>query len=236
MKSVRILNNTSGASSQMLLNLHNTYSHVWSAVDGADDPGISGTRSSKLTSLASLCNVKDLGVRQIGAIGTRLVPSLNGGTDGSHEDGKVERFRVSPAVLGLDPQDLVVLGRELRDRSRCVRRTGNEGTLLEGLQFVNQVVLGTECFDIGYQFVFGFGCQRVRDPNLRLARFCSSNLVIRLYLLAGCLMRRIVIGRWCCVVYMIQCKLFGRTIILVSDMFFNRHMADATNLSTRWAS
>lgn len=236
MKSVPIPNNISSASSQMLLNLHNTYSHVRSAVDGADDPGISGTRSSKLTSFASLCNVKDLGVRQIGAVGTRLVPSLNGGTDGGHENGKVERFRVSPAVFGLDPQDLVVLGRELRDRSRCIRRAGDEGTLLERLQFVNQVVLGTECFDIGYQFVFGFGCQRVRDPNLRLARRCSSNLVIRLYLLSSCLVRRIVIGRWCCVIYMVQCKLFGRTMVLVSKMFVNRHVTDATNLSTRWAS
>jgi hypothetical protein len=81
------------------MNGHETSSQEDDGVDQSNNPLI----------LALTSNAKLLRERQVGAVGTRLIPSLSGGTDGAQGDGVPEHDRAMPLVIPLIDEGIALL-------------------------------------------------------------------------------------------------------------------------------
>ena len=80
--------------------LHESRANVGSRVYNTDDPGV-GTiiNPRQRASLGGAArNTKVIGPRQIGTVGTSLIPTLYSSTNGAKDDGEVKRAWLAPFV------------------------------------------------------------------------------------------------------------------------------------------
>lgn len=97
-------------------NLHETGSQENNSIDEADDPFIS----------PCTVDTKLLGERQVGSIGSRLVPTLGSGTNGTERDGIPQHGRTVPFVVSLVCERRALFFWDIRKRLESVWLPRNE--------------------------------------------------------------------------------------------------------------
>lgn len=121
----------------------------------------------------------DLGEEQIGAVGTGLVPTLDGGADGAGDDGQPESPGQFPLVLDLVLEDgLLLLGEGLvaadgvvvgAGEGGCDTHLGDEGALAQDGDIVGQTLLVGKGVDIAHELALWDPGQGVGDLGLDVA-------------------------------------------------------------------
>lgn len=109
-----------------------------------------------------------LGEEEVGAIGARLVPALDGGADGARRDGQEQAPRHAPAVLDLVAQGLplgLVQRLGTADAPGVGRVPRDEGALAQQRQVLHQSLLVGEGLDVAHQLLAGDSLQRVPDSK-----------------------------------------------------------------------
>lgn len=112
-----------------------------------------------------------------GSVGSRLVPSLDGGTDGTSDNGQVQSERESPLVFLFYDEDRLLFGGELFLASEIiiiVRVLGHEGTFSKDRQVLYETLFVSKCFDIMHQlgprdtieWILDFGIQVPVDIDM----------------------------------------------------------------------
>lgn len=123
-----------------------------------------------------LADAVDLGEEQVGAVGTGLVPALDGGADGAGDDGQPESPGQAPLVLDLVLEgELLVVGEGLVAADGVVvvagegggdAQLGNEGALAQDGDVVGQAPLLRKGVDIAHELALGDSGQGVGDLGL----------------------------------------------------------------------
>jgi hypothetical protein len=113
-------------------------------------------------------NAENRGKGQVGSIGTGLIPTLDGGTNGASDDGQVQRQRLAPFVEDLVSEvcHLLLVQGELAGDVLVVNGVlGDEGAFLEKRQVLTEALFGRKCLDIAEENVAWDPGKRV--PNSR---------------------------------------------------------------------
>jgi len=102
-------------------------------VDDADDPFISGHLGRALgAAIGKLAvNVESLRERQVGTVGSGLVPALGCSTNGAETNGVPEHRGTVPLVVALVDQSITLVLLELREHLEALWITGNESCATE---------------------------------------------------------------------------------------------------------
>lgn len=146
----------------------------------------------------------DLGEEQVGAVGTGLVPTLDGGADGAGDDGQPESPGQAPLVLDLVLEDeFLLLGEGVIAADGVVVFTGerggdtqlgDEGALAQDGDVVGQAPLVGEGVDTLQQLTPGNAGKRVGNLGLDVpvdvdcaGRCAALELVGARLGVAGCL-------------------------------------------------
>lgn len=118
----------------------------------------------------------DIGEEQVGAVGTGLVPTLDGGANGAGDDGQPESPGQAPLVLDLVLEgELLVLGESLIAADGVVvlagerggdAQLGDEGALAQDGDVVGQALVVGEGVDTLQQLALGNAGKRVGDLGL----------------------------------------------------------------------
>ncbi|MCJ1472225.1 hypothetical protein MMC13_000872 [Lambiella insularis] len=125
----------------MTVDLQDDDGDVRGRVDGADDPGIVLAGTYCLAKRARICNVKFLGKREVGPIGTGWVLSLDGGSDRVYNHQEVQRLGMVPATGFFILQDVDILGAQPLDAFNAGRVLCDQGSLLENGEGINKPML-----------------------------------------------------------------------------------------------
>lgn len=117
--------------------------------------------------MRSTPNPKHRRKRQIRAIATRLIPTLDGGADGTGDDGEVQDLGDAPLVLDLIAEDLDLGGVEgLGAVNLLVARRvlGDERALFQDGDVLLQALVVGKGFDIAEELGAGYAEKGVPDP------------------------------------------------------------------------
>ena len=102
--------------------------------------------------------------RQVGSVGSRVVPSLNCTTERADCDQEVQSFRLRPPVRALPGHYSLVLRGELWDEVVGSGVLSEQGGFAEKL--LVETVLSTESIDVGIELILGEVSQRVLDLSI----------------------------------------------------------------------
>ena len=121
--------------------LHEAGGQKDDGVDGSDDPFVSARGDCTLSIVQ--CRVpeaKGLGEGQIGAVGTGLIPTLGGGTDGTEGDGVPQHDRAIPFMVLLVGQGGALVAGQLVDQVEPLGVTGDEGGATEEIGVLGHAI------------------------------------------------------------------------------------------------
>jgi hypothetical protein len=112
------------------LDSHQTGSKEDDGVDQADNPLIP----------SHAINAELLRERQIGAIGTCLIPSLSSSADGAEGNGVPEHFGAVPLVIPFIDEGVALFRAQLRKELKGLRSASHEGGLAKELGMLGHVM------------------------------------------------------------------------------------------------
>jgi hypothetical protein len=125
---------------------------VWARIDEAHNPGVLVTATSLLTGpRSSEVDTEVLWERQIGTIGSSLIPPLNGGGDGIEDDSEVENLGLFPAMDDVITKSLALGFLKLWHMFEVVWTLGHQSALLEEVDHVGQAALVGEELGVGHE-------------------------------------------------------------------------------------
>lgn len=125
-------------------NVHETSSQENNGVDKTNNPLIANTFILVKTELFRK--------REIGTVGTSLIPSLCRGSNGAQRDGVPEHLGAVPLVISLVLEGLALALGELFDHVESFRVTSDEGCAAEELGVLGHAVAFCEeaCIEDGF--------------------------------------------------------------------------------------
>lgn len=129
-------------------------------------------------------NAEGIREGQVGTVRTSLIPALNGGTDGTQDDGEVQASGLSPFVQNLISDSVGLDLGHTGDLFECWRVLGDQGTLDKELSDVSKIVLASEEFDVGDNLGLGHASQRVLDLSARAVAEVDCSGSMRLLLIS----------------------------------------------------
>lgn len=114
--------------------------------------------------------------RQVGTVGTGLVPALHGGSDRCQDNGEDEGPGLVPLVRLLAAEDVLVGIVKLGVPLKATRVLPNEGTLAEELLLVRKAILVTEAVDVIEELVLGDTKEGVLNSGMLTLRSLATPL------------------------------------------------------------
>jgi hypothetical protein len=138
--------------------------NVRARVDKSDDPAVLLTIAVCGTLRTRVWDAKSLAKGQIGAVGARLIPTLDGRGNGIEDDGEVEHARKLEAMGELFANSKTVSLIELLDLFEQERRLREERALYEKRLDILEVVVVGELVDICEKLGLGNADQRIANP------------------------------------------------------------------------
>lgn len=165
-------------------NLQKGNGNVRAGIDETDNPAILLACARGQTRIPTIWNTQSSSEGQVRTVGASLIPALDGGGDGVHDDGEVEHPRllesVRPLLAKRDALVLVQLVQLFEEEGRL----GNKSTFAQERGLFRQAMLGTPSINIGEKLLFRDADERVFDSasvskggvRVRGPR-CQSNLL-----------------------------------------------------------
>ena len=148
--------------------LHESRANVGSRVDNTDNPGVETiihTRHRTTISDArdGVRNTKVNGPRQIGTVGTSLIPTLYSSTNGAKDDGEVERAWLAPFVKDFVAKRIAFDFIQLGDLLESGRILCHQSPFLQEWDHVLHARLLGKLLDIVKESIARNASQRVLD-------------------------------------------------------------------------
>lgn len=142
----RSVTGTEAWSSALAWCLHEASGQKDDGIDDSYDP----LRSPWIDFLGNWIGKAELGgKRQVGAVGSSLIPSLGSGSDGTQGDGVPKHFGAVPFMVSLVRKCLTLWAFQLGHVVEAVGVTGNESSATEQIGMLGHVVRLCEEASIG---------------------------------------------------------------------------------------
>lgn len=129
---------------------------------------VDNTKNKTIASSIRITNTVDLGEEDVGTVGTGLIPTLDGSTDGASRDGEEQLAGHVPLVsrLTLDDHHLTLSERlGAGDGAVVVGVLGDERALSEEGDVLGEALFLGPVVDIAHELVIGNALKRVSDPG-----------------------------------------------------------------------
>ena len=134
---------------------------VGTSVDETDDEGVRRAIGT---------DAVGLGEEDVGTVGTGLIPTLDGGTNGTGRDGEEEASRHAPLVVALEVESAnLLLGQSVFavDEVSLSRVLSNKSTLLDQGEVLGELMLCAPLFDILHKTSARKTFEGVANPRSR---------------------------------------------------------------------
>lgn len=151
----------SGSLGSREVHLQECNGNVWGRIHEANDPGVS------ITVWFAVAEVRDaefLGKRQICAIGASLIPTLNGSSDGVHDNREIEGPGMAPSMGDFVAKPLTIIVVEFWDVLEVVGRLGDEGAFAKQREDVGQLIFFGVNLDISEELLSRNARKGVANP------------------------------------------------------------------------
>lgn len=134
---------------------------------------VDNTKNKTIASSIRITDTVDLGEEDVGTVGTGLIPTLDGSTDGASRDGEEQLAGHVPLVsrLTLDDRHLTLSERlGAGDGAVVVGVLGDERALSEEGNVLGEALFLGPVVDIAHELVIGNALKRVSDFCLEVGR------------------------------------------------------------------
>ena len=160
------------------IDLQERNGNVWARINEADKPLIGFTIAFGLADRTRVGDSECIRERQIGAIGTCLIPTLDGRCNRVEDNGKIEDFGMSPAVGNFFAEYLAFALVQLGDMFNGMRTLGYQSALAKQWHDVGKLVLGGIVLNILKQRFARDADQRVSDSADKVSGRGGGRLLV----------------------------------------------------------
>jgi hypothetical protein len=154
--------------SEYRFDLQESNCDVWASIDETDNPSILLAKrltSRTFTLWATVWDTQGAAESQIGAVGARLIPTLNGGGNGVHDDGEIENTGLLEPVGSLLTQRNTLILVQLFQLLKEKWSLSEESTLAQKINFRFEAVLCGKRIDISEKLLPGNTDEGILNPS-----------------------------------------------------------------------